>query len=354
MEAKNLNNNSLTYFTDANTCCGYFSFLQQNFKNCRNKFFIKNAAFSLKDELFQKIIGFCEQNSFFYHRIIQPGHADKLCGIYIPSKDALAFCIPFYENYNVVLEAIDASKGISAQDIKKINRYTSDIEILKKNMYSHLSNAKTIHDDWEKIYISNMDFEKADAAAQDMISELFAENTHQKTAVNVDRFFGSMLVGGSVNYINSLTHGFEKRIFIKGRPGTGKSTFLKKIRTAALNRGFDTETYYCSFDPGSLDMVIIRELSVCIFDSTSPHEMFPSLSSDNIFDIYNIAVTAGTDEKYFKELSEIQVKYDIEMAEAKKHLSDILKIHDETNSIYEKYQTAESKNFIAQILNCIF
>ena len=199
-----------------------------------------------------------------------------------------------------------------------------------------------------------MDFEKADNAATVMISNIFEETSCQKNAVNADRFFGSMLAGGSVNYINSLTHGFEKRIFIKGRPGTGKSTFLKKIRTAALNRGFDTETYYCSFDPGSLDMVIIRELSLCIFDSTSPHEMFPSLSSDSILDIYDIAVTAGTDEKYFKELSEIRVKYDIEMAEAKKYLSDILKIHDETNNIYEKYQLSKSKNLITEILSCVF
>ena len=162
-----------------------------------------------------------------------------------------------------------------------------------------------------------------------------------------------MLTGSSVNYIDNLTRGLAKRIFIKGRPGTGKSTFLKKIKNAAIERGFDTETYYCSFDPSSLDMVIIRELSLCIFDSTSPHEMFPSLASDSILDIYDIAVTNGTDEKYSKELSEIQVKYDIELAGAKKYLADIIKILNDTDSIYEKYNSEDSEKYISDILSHI-
>ena len=34
---------------------------------------------------------------------------------------------------------------------------------------------------------------------------------------------------------------------------------------------FDVEIYHCGFDPHSLDMVIVREVGIAIFDSTSPH-----------------------------------------------------------------------------------
>lgn len=49
------------------------------------------------------------------------------------------------------------------------------------------------------------------------------------------------------------------------------------------------------FDPNSLDLVVIRDLGICLFDSTSPHEYFPSRDSDEIIDIYQEAVKEHTD-----------------------------------------------------------
>ena len=72
---------------------------------------------------------------------------------------------------------------------------------------------------------------------------------------------------------------------IIGANGAGKSTFLKKLAVAGLSAGFDVEIYHCSLDPKSLDMIIVRELSLCVFDSTAPHEFFPerngNLSGEN-------------------------------------------------------------------------
>ena len=79
---------------------------------------------------------------------------------------------------------------------------------------------------------------------------------------------------------------WQKRIFIKGRPGTGKSTFLKKLSKSLIDNGFDVEEYYCSFDKESLEMVISRELSFAVFDSTSPHEKFPERETEEILDFY--------------------------------------------------------------------
>ena len=43
-------------------------------------------------------------------------------------------------------------------------------------------------------------------------------------------------------------------------------------------------------------MVIVRELGFAIFDSTAPHEYFPSREGDEIIDMYALIVTPGTDE----------------------------------------------------------
>lgn len=58
---------------------------------------------------------------------------------------------------------------------------------------------------------------------------------------------------------------------IKGGPGTGKSTFMKKIAAEAANRGFSPIISPCTGDPDSLDAVIIPEISAVIMDGTAPH-----------------------------------------------------------------------------------
>ena len=62
----------------------------------------------------------------------------------------------------------------------------------------------------------------------------------------------------------------KRRYLIKGGPGTGKSTFMKKVAEAAEDCGMSVERYRCSSDPNSLDGVIINK-NVAVIDSTAPH-----------------------------------------------------------------------------------
>lgn len=66
------------------------------------------------------------------------------------------------------------------------------------------------------------------------------------------------------------------RIFLlKGGPGVGKSTFMKKIGQTVLERGYDVEHHHCSSDPNSLDALVIPRLSVALIDGTAPHIVDP-------------------------------------------------------------------------------
>ncbi len=60
---------------------------------------------------------------------------------------------------------------------------------------------------------------------------------------------------------------------IKGGPGTGKSSLMKKL----VSRFPDTEKeiYYCSSDPDSLDAVVFTESKVAFVDGTAPHTFDP-------------------------------------------------------------------------------
>ena len=59
-------------------------------------------------------------------------------------------------------------------------------------------------------------------------------------------------------------------IYLKGGPGTGKSTLMKKI--AAAFEGEPVSLYHCASDPHSLDAVVLEARGVFIADATAPHE----------------------------------------------------------------------------------
>ena len=51
---------------------------------------------------------------------------------------------------------------------------------------------------------------------------------------------------------------FDRIFIIKGGPGTGKNTFMKKICSCIENKKANIEYYYCSSDVTSLDGVIFH------------------------------------------------------------------------------------------------
>ncbi len=61
-----------------------------------------------------------------------------------------------------------------------------------------------------------------------------------------------------------------RRYIIKGGPGTGKNSLMRKIGRDAQLSGRSVEWYYCSSDTNSLDGVVI-DGSLAIFDGTAPH-----------------------------------------------------------------------------------
>ncbi len=91
-------------------------------------------------------------------------------------------------------------------------------------------------------------------------------------------FLGSSAGNGFFSLFNRLTPKIEGQYtyLIKGGPGTGKSSFMKKIADEMEEKNIDCERIFCSSDPDSLDGVIFPSLRVCIADATSPHMLDPA------------------------------------------------------------------------------
>ncbi|MGG7162678.1 PRK06851 family protein [Clostridium ihumii] len=64
-------------------------------------------------------------------------------------------------------------------------------------------------------------------------------------------------------------------ICLKGGPGTGKSSLMKKVGNLFLEKGYNVEFHHCSSDSNSLDGVVVNGLNIAILDGTSPHVVDP-------------------------------------------------------------------------------
>ena len=67
---------------------------------------------------------------------------------------------------------------------------------------------------------------------------------------------------------------FLRLYVIKGGPGTGKSSMMKKIGKHFSTQGYEIEAIFCSSDPNSLDGIIINSKNgkIGVLDGTAPHE----------------------------------------------------------------------------------
>ena len=97
--------------------------------------------------------------------------------------------------------------------------------------------------------------------------------------MNTQWFLGANTAQGFVSRFEALQTNprVKKLVILKGGPGCGKSTFMKKLRKTAQSLGADTESYPCSSDPASLDGLLILPLGLAVVDGTAPHVLEPKL-----------------------------------------------------------------------------
>ncbi len=90
-------------------------------------------------------------------------------------------------------------------------------------------------------------------------------------------FAASNSAEGFKNYYSEVFARADFVYIIKGGPGTGKSSFMKRYARRAEAEGRTVEYYYCSSDPSSLDGVLIfgDDRAVGILDGTAPHVSEP-------------------------------------------------------------------------------
>jgi len=109
-------------------------------------------------------------------------------------------------------------------------------------------------------------------------------------------FLGANSGGGFHNLFPQLTADKDAYdlMILKGCPGNGKSTFMRRIGEALEAAGAAVEYICCSGDPASLDAVLFPKLCCGVVDGTAPHVLEP---------VYPLAVQRYVDLSRFCDVA---------------------------------------------------
>lgn len=89
-------------------------------------------------------------------------------------------------------------------------------------------------------------------------------------------YLGANTPQGFFSYYDELNNAAKTRKYIiKGGPGTGKSSFMRKFADTAKKGGESVEYIICSSDPHSLDAVVLIDRGISFVDGTAPHIVDP-------------------------------------------------------------------------------
>ena len=299
------------YFTDANSAAGYVSLQKENLARIKKIYHLKSPDDKLVHNLLEQISLTLVPRCLTPEYICSTFNPDFLSGLVIRELSTAFISGKIVTADAQIVDLMSVyNRSVIRENKVETRRISSDMNRFYKKMYMHFNGALHIHDEWEKIYVDRMDFEKADQFKEDLIARLFDTKIPAGGLEPqlVRRFFGASTPDGLRDFIPDLTAGL-KRYFVKGRPGSGKSTLMKDVVEKAVRLGYDVDIYHCALDPKSLDMVVVPELSFCMFDATAPHEYEAVFTNDEIIDTYSAFIKEGTDERCAIVLKEIEMKY---------------------------------------------
>lgn len=332
------------YFARGNTAEGLYSLYESALKGLTTVFILEGNTGTGNARLLQSLAQEWIGAGINLQYIHQPLDSSQLEGIVV---DELRIGIVDGNAWTgdhglegTKIRYVDTFKALNKDMLKEysgeISKLEEELEDLYTAAYEKFHITLRIHDEWEKVYIENLDRSAADEIAEAWIENNLKSHAGIQSGTERHRFLGAATWQGPVDYVQNLTESLATRIFVKGRPGSGKSTLFKRITNAARERQIDIDVYHCGFDPQSLDMLIFPKLSLAIFDSTAPHEHYPSREGDIILDLYDLIIAPGTDEQHAEFISAVSARYRSSMKEATSLLFEAKELNDRLLEIYDQ------------------
>ncbi|MEW6621881.1 MAG: hypothetical protein AB1420_01900 [Bacillota bacterium] len=350
---ENKGERNLRFFADASTADGYISYLESVLEGLKKIYILKGGSAPAKAVLMQRIAGCLYQQGVYVEYIMCGLDHEKIDGlIIVPLKMAvvdISFPHRYESRYPGVVEEIinleECWDKIFLEDHREefIGNTNKSYEAMEKG-HKYLNTAREIHDHWENLYTKGLDVKKANEKAQRVIEEIFATSPPKIRHL----FASSINYQGPVNFIDEITSGCKKRFILKGQPGTGKATLLKKVVEEAIEKNYDVDIYHCALDPKKIDMVVIPQLKVCVVHGTIPHKIEPVRIGDIVIDMLE-CVEPKLAENVNQEARRLEEEFELTQdqavrtfQEAKGYFNKLMELYTKATD-HEEHKKREEK-----------
>ncbi len=128
----------------------------------------------------------------------------------------------------------------------------------------------------------------------------------------------------------------RRMIILKGGPGVGKSTFMRRVGAELEARGLQVEYLLCSSDPHSLDGIVSRAAGFAMIDGTAPHIVDPRLpgAADSLLNLGAFLDEEGLAARR-DTIAALQRDISACFAQSYRYLAAALPLRDDTSAIHQ-------------------
>lgn len=131
--------------------------------------------------------------------------------------------------------------------------------------YKMLAASKLVIDDVEAKYGSCMDYGRANLAAAEWSDEMFKGRPISSIPGNKRHLFaGAYTPGGFVDYSHTLVEENQRLYCVRGYPGTGKTYFLDKLASKAIERGIKVEYFHSPLKPEKIHTIVLCGCNIIV------------------------------------------------------------------------------------------
>lgn len=229
-------------------------------------------------------------------------------------------------------------KGISANK-RKIIEVRNEISNCFVRAYRYLGAALKIYEDTEAIYAAAMNNADLNSISWEFSGILFDLMPPADAPGRERRLFASAITpDGLVNFLDDLMT-LDNIYVYEGFPGTGTERVLERIKSGALERGFDAEAYYCAFRPDKLEHLILPGLNAA-FATVNSYHVTDACAVRKVD--FRQMLSSGMLAVHQSELEYNRIEFDRLLDKALDLLHREKQLHDELESYYIPHMDFEA------------
>jgi len=213
----------------------------------------------------------------------------------------------------------------------EIMKIGSEINSFFQRAYRYLRAAYHIYEDSSELYGKAMDKPGLNRIAGEFVRMLCDKFPSAAKPGRQRCLFASAITpDGPVSFVDDLMT-LDNIYVFEGFPGSGTDIVLENIKSAVVERGFDVEVYYCGFDPGKPEHLVIPGLNTAFSTSAKYH-------STDACAIRKVDFREFLDDRAISglgpELSFNEYEFDRLLNRAVEMLSCAKRLHDELEAFY--------------------